>query len=114
MARTSTTPVSDLSTAPFDINEPLVVRDVTLRGDRATQIFDSFADHAALADVSRVHCGSAPPIVILSDRMWNRILLGARAAKANGSAAEQVRRAKREKTTRNQERKRDIRQPLEL
>jgi hypothetical protein len=86
MARTPTTPVSDLSTAPFDINEPLVVRDVTLRGDRARQIFDSFADHAALADVSRVHCGSAPPIVILSDRMWNRILLGAKAAKRDASA----------------------------
>jgi hypothetical protein len=84
MARTPTTPVSDLSTAPFDINEPLVVRDVTLVGDKASAGFTAFADHAALADICRVYWGRGRPIILMSDR--NRILLGAKAAKANGEA----------------------------
>jgi hypothetical protein len=89
MACTSDTPVSNLSTVPFDINEPLVVRDVTLVGDKASAGFTAFADHAALADICRVSWGRGRPIILMSERMWNRILLGAKAAKANGEPARQ-------------------------
>ncbi len=67
-------------TAPLDIDDDLAVRDCTLLGDEAERVFAPFAQHADQVDVVRIHRGTGRPIIMLSERVWRRLLLAAKKA----------------------------------